>query len=246
MKKIFMLTLFAVLMTTLFLSCEENIVTNGTYGDFAYSAVNNRIYITDYVGTDAEVTIPLEIDSKNVYCIDENAFEECTTITSIVIQESVSIIGDNAFYGCTSLSSVSFPQSIISIGEYAFSGCSSLLYVDNFGSLTEIAANAFSNCTSLEIINLPCSLNSIGESAFENTAITSVEIPCAVTSIYDKAFWVGSSLTSVISHPVVPPTLGEDVFYNEDGALNIEVPAESLEEYEAWTDYEGFITAISS
>ncbi len=252
MKKIFISLIFTVLFTTIFLSCEENIVTDATDGDFVYSTVNNQIYITDYVGTDGEVTIPLQIDSKDVYCIDAGAFKNCTTITSILIQESVSIIGDEAFYGCTSLSSVSLPQSITSIGESAFSGCSSLLSVDDFGSLTEIEANAFYNCTSLSSIVLPCSLNRIGESAFENTALTSVAIPCAVVSISDRAFWVGSSLTSVTSNPVVPPVLGgENVFYNESGTTSlseIEVPEDSLQSYKEsdyWDEYEDLMPAIS-
>ena len=58
--------------------------------------------------------------------IRENAFDNCTVLTSVTIPDSVTSIGEGAFSGCSSLENITIPDSVTSIGEGAFSGCSSL------------------------------------------------------------------------------------------------------------------------
>ena len=58
--------------------------------------------------------------------IDNRAFEDCSTLTSITILDGVTSIGFNAFEYCSSLTSITIPASVTSIGSDAFYYCSSL------------------------------------------------------------------------------------------------------------------------
>lgn len=54
------------------------------------------------------LAIPESYNGRTVVDIADNAFENCTQLTNVVIPYSVIYIGENAFDGCTSLSSVKF------------------------------------------------------------------------------------------------------------------------------------------
>ena len=60
-------------------------------------------------------------------CIADEAFYDCTNLTSITIPEGVTSIGVCAFEGCTRLESIAIPESVVSIGWGAFRGCTRLL-----------------------------------------------------------------------------------------------------------------------
>ncbi len=91
------------------------------------------------------------------------------TASSFSIPNSVTSIGWNAFNGCTSLTSVTIPNNVTSIGSYAFEDCTSLTSVTIPNSVTSIGSYAFEDCTSLTSVTIPNSVTSIAESAFCNT-----------------------------------------------------------------------------
>ena len=114
------------------------------------------------------------------------------------IKEGVRIICDNAFESCTSLSSlvisdsvagIVIPDGVTSIGDYAFVGC---IFVIRFvipNSVTSIGDHAFEDCYSLTGIVIPDGVTSIGNEAFWGcTSLSSLVIPDGVTSIGDYAF----------------------------------------------------------
>ena len=135
---------------------------------------------------------------NGVTSIGENAFYDCSPLTSVTIPNSVTSIGDGAFRGCYWLTSVAIPNSVTSIGENAFYDCSHLTSVTIPNSVTSIGENAFYDCSHLTSVTIGNSVTSIGDYAFVGCHdLTSVTIGNSVTSIGDYAFSECYSLTSV-------------------------------------------------
>lgn len=105
------------------------------------------------------------------------------TITTLTANNLYGLteIGDNAFYQCTSLTSVEMPNTVTNIGIYAFSNCTNLTTLTLSEGLTSIENFAFyrSNITTM---TLPEGLISIGEYAFSGS-LTNVTIPSTVTTM---------------------------------------------------------------
>ncbi len=165
------------------------------------------------------VTIPDSVTS-----IGDRAFRYCISLTSVTIPDSVTSIGDSAFYGCESLTSVTIPDSVTSIGSCAFYGCASLTSVTIPDSVTSIGGSAFYGCTSLTSVTIPDSVTSIGGSAFYNCkSLTSVTIPGSVTSIGWSAFYGCASLTSV-TIPDSVTSIGDYAFYGCTSLTSVTIP----------------------
>ncbi|MCM1505634.1 MAG: leucine-rich repeat protein [Ruminococcus flavefaciens] len=136
--------------------------------------------------------------SDSVISIGNDAFRDCSGLTSAVIPNSVTSIGYNAFWGCQSLTSIVIPDSLISIGDSAF-GYSGLTSIRLPDSVNTIGVNAFYNCTDLKSVEISDSLSVIDEKTFFNcSALKSVEIPENVKSIKYNAFCNCSDLTEMI------------------------------------------------
>lgn len=52
--------------------------------------------------------------------IPANAFQNCTSLETLVLKEGIGTIGSYAFAGCTSLERISIPASVTAIADYAF------------------------------------------------------------------------------------------------------------------------------
>ena len=100
--------------------------------------------------------------------IGSNAFDACTSLTSVTIANSVTSIGASAFATCTGLTSMTLGNSATNIGSSAFFRCSGLTSVTIPDSVTSIGSSAFDGCTSLTRVTLPNSVTRIGHEAFMN------------------------------------------------------------------------------
>ena len=151
---------------------------------------------------------------NDVVSIPNEAFKNCTTLTTIVLPNSLSTINSSAFENCTLLTSITIPDSVTKIGESAFSDCTSLSSLTIPDSVTSIGSSAFIDCTSLTSITIPNSVTKIGGYAFYNCTgelIVNCNIPSA-TTLESGAFY-GADFTKVSIGDSVTE-IGSYAFYN--------------------------------
>ena len=143
---------------------------------------------------------------------------------------SVTAIGDDAFQDCTELTSVVMPNSVTSIGEYAFDYCrklksvvTALTSVSLPENLTSIGNSCFRWCYGLKEVDIPASVTKIGDAAFDDCSLTKVVIPNSVTEIGDYSFRSCDKLTDVtIGNSVT--TIGEGAFQNCSNLPRVTIP----------------------
>ena len=160
-----------------------------------------------------------------------------SALKEVVITSGISI-GDNAFYNCSGLTSITIPDSVTSIGSSAFSSCSGLTSITIPDSVTSIGERAFSDCSSLESITIPF----VGSGGSSNThfgyifgasiySYNSSYVPSSLkevtitggTSIGSNAFYYCSGLTS-ITIPDSVISIGQYAFRGCSGLTSITIP----------------------
>ena len=192
-------------------------------GNTAYKSIDGNLYSKDgqklihyAIGkTDKSFTIP-----DGVTSIEDFAFVDCQSLTSITIPGSVKDIGNYTFYcnenltdvticdgvtsingatfsECYALTNITIPNSVTSIGYEAFKGCSSLTNIKIPDSVTSIEDFAFEYCSGLTSITIPDSVTNLGAAFYECTGLKSIEIPNSVTRIDNATFCRCESLTNV-------------------------------------------------
>jgi hypothetical protein len=173
--------------TSIHLGCdalERRIVLTASESDFVFSQGT----ITGYTGAGGVVDIPSQIGGVPVVVIGSGAFENNSTITSLVIPDSVTLIYDKAFQGMSSLESAKIGNGVTYVGDSAFQNSSKLATVW-FGSR----------------------VMTIGVSTFDGAGLTAVTIPGTVRSIGNQAFGNNAALTRV-RFVGNAPNVGTDAF----------------------------------
>ena len=231
----------------------KQVEIDGINYDLVAEKEEATVIVKSYQGYFGEVVIPESVEHEGttyrVTSIGNEAFYECSGLTSITISNSVTSIGEEAFYECSGLTSVTIGNSVESIGRWAFTNCSGLTSVTIPNSVTSIGYGAFAGCSGLTSVTIPNSVTSIGDGAFSScSGLTSVTIGNSVESIRKHAFGWCSKLQDVYCYAENVPFAESNAFdgsYPENATLH--VPAASIDSYkttETWSEF-GKIVALT-
>ena len=198
--------------------------------DGAAEVTFQKQYSSDNYAGLTNVTIPATVTNDgityDVTSIGESAFENCSTLTSVIIPNSITSIKQKAFYICKGITSVIIPSNITSIGEQAFRQCSNLTNITVSKSVTSIGGDAFANTA--WYTNQPSGLIYINNVLYKYKGAvpqgTTVVIREGTTSISGSAFSQCRSLTSIII-PETMTSIGKSAFYGCTSLTSITIPA---------------------
>lgn len=185
----------------------------------AHEDYRGTVVITKYLGNDADVIVPSEIDGKTVTLIDADAFRNNEKLKSVKLPDTLIGIGVEAFAFCKSLESVNIPEGIKDFSP-AFRGCEMLKSIVIPEGIERIEQGMFRDCISLENVTLPNSLKIIDGSTFEKcTSLKTITLPNGVVEIGANAFG-GCTALSEISLPesvmyIGASAFGNTAFYND-------------------------------
>ena len=154
--------------------------------------------------------------------VGDNAFQDLSNISQIVLPESIQYIGNYSFNNC-GITSLSLPNNTAVIGSYAFKGCTSLASINIPTSLTSLGVEAFMGCSTLNTdIVLPSSLTTLSDSCFSGcSAVSTVDIHSNEVSIGNYAFNDCANLTKCDFHDASLNTLGQYAFHNCSTLANV-------------------------
>lgn len=140
----------------------------------SYEVFEDRAVITDFNGTDTEITVTSHIGSYPVTEIGGYAFEAAWDVTSVILPESVTTINEQAFADCESLTSVQIPESVTSIGRGAFSNCLSLTELTLPASVIQTAEEMLTGCGVQDLYILNPDLD------YQNWGLEDAETKCTI------------------------------------------------------------------
>ncbi len=174
---------------------------------------DNKSQLTTYVG---QLVIPATVTSQgNTYQItgiDEMAFANNTTLTSLTLPESITTIGQGAFMNCSALVSVNIPTGVTAIPSSCFAQCKKMTKFELPEGIKNIGTLAFANCGKMTSITIPEGVNEIADRAFLGcTAVKELTIPSSVNKMGGNVFFRASKLTKIHLKATTPPELTDSL-----------------------------------
>ena len=126
---------------------------------FRFSNKDGKVIISEYKGTDTEITIPAKIGKSPVGSVSISYYQRwrhinielCQKITKVAMEQGVEHIGQFGFANCSALEEMIIPDGMITIGKYAFKYCTKLASIKIPESVTFIGTDALQGCPNLTI-----------------------------------------------------------------------------------------------
>lgn len=195
-------------------------VKKGTLKIFGTGVLENLMYQQMVDGVEQTRFFPAEMNIKSLSIdtgisgMDEQVFNNCTSLETVSLPTGMFEIGSAAFVGCKNLKSVTLPKNMTTMGNSVFAGCSSLISISLPESLNSMGEGVFANCSSLTQANVPTSITALPKRTFMGcTNLGSINIPDNITSIEPYAFAFCSSLREFTVDPK------NEVFAAKNGVL---------------------------
>ena len=199
----------------------------------------------------------------NITKIGENAFNQCTALTTIKLPAELKTIDAQAFRTCINLATVDYGTKVETIGDAVFMSTGALKKFFFKGSVKTLGANAFQEsgltcvhlkgdmtigkeafmkCTSLKYVDFPATssatqpLTYVAEGMFAGcTSLPFITLPSTVTEIKANAFNGCSNLNYVNILAETPATLATNAFDNTP--KNVYVKASKMSVYLSNADW---------
>lgn len=159
------------------------------------------------------LTLPsVDNEGRPVTCVYTGAFQDYTSVETVIIPAGITNIKNQAFAGCTGLKTVIFEgdSMLATIEAEAFWKCTSLENITLPSKLTTLGAGAFNACSALKSINLPQNLKTLETQTFMATGLTAIDL-ANVTTLKSKVFYNAAALQT-ITNPGKLDSVFIDVF----------------------------------
>ena len=228
---------------------------SGTYAAHQYYA--GISYITSYIPSSlTKVTI-------NGGVINRSAFEEVSSVSTVILNEGVTEIKEQGFYK-SSITAMVVPNSVTKIGGSAFSLCYNLtsFYASNDlanNKVMEIGWNVFDGCRSLTTLSIPMY-------GYLGTLFGTTERDgCAPVEQGSNTYYIPSSLTSVTAtggaicakafeNTTIPNivitdeviTIAEEALAGDNGLVNLTIPFVGIDKDATEPSFDALFGAIFS
>lgn len=158
-----------------------------------------------------------EVDPNGHSEIKQQAFLNCTSLTSVDFGLGWKEIGVQAFYGCSALKDIVLPEGIEAIRRGAFSDAAiEAIHLPN--TLKIIEEDAF-KCHYLKTITIPASVELIKAFAFQqNYALTDVYVLGTHTKAENQAFYQHATATFIYNNPSNTTPLKREFYKKGDSS----------------------------
>lgn len=182
-----------------------------------------------------------DFGQSNVDSIDNWAFSQCTSLSSISLPEGLRTIKSQAF-SLTGLTALVIPNSVTKVELLACHDNRNLQTLTIGNGVTSIGTSAFSGCPSLRTVTLGSSVRSIGNDAFGGSEYVNdlyyngtldqwceIEFGNQGSSIFNNRFFVGNSLITDLIIPSGVRKLKQFAFCGMSGIQSITLPTSVIE-----------------
>ena len=182
-------------------------------GNYEFSKDNPTELSLVSVDNGQEVVIPKSLQGEkgvyNVTAIGRQAFFYCDSLVKVSLPSSVVEIGDLAFATCVNVKEIILPQKTKHIGYLSFAYCSRIKDFIIPNAVEDIGSDAFYKCDSLVSVTIGASMKIMGRHIFEGCG----------------------ELSEIKVSSIVPPSIFDDTFTDENFKCTLYVPIGTKEQY---------------